>query len=309
MTTSQDRSRRKHARDRGRVLLVSDDSIVLYQPALTEAGLEVVEVTGGAAALVSVQRSRPHLVIAGTTVEGIRPEELARTLGNVPLILIGTARSTNELRREALAAGAFDYFEMPAELETLVLRAKQLVAITLTMERLRADSDLDSLTGLANRRRFRAALVREVERWRRYSVPCALILLDIDHLKAINDRYGHPAGDQVIQHVAYTLAQCSRDNDTASRMGGEEFALLLAGLSGDKAAKAAERLRRIISEQPVEGVGRVTVSIGVAACPEHAVSERTLYAASDAALYVAKTGGRNRVSVAPAMVNQDSGKS
>ena len=291
------------------MLLVSDDSVARYQPALIEAGLEVVEVTRGAAALIAVQRSRPHLVIASATVEGIRPEELARALGKVPLILIGTVQSTSELRLNALVAGAFDYFELPAELEMLVLRARQLVAITLAMDRLSAESGLDSLTGLANRRRFRDALVREVERWRRYSVPCALILLDIDHLKVINDKHGHPAGDQVIQHVAYTLAQCSRDNDTAARMGGEEFALLLAGLGEDKAAKAAERLRRIISERPVEGVGRVTISIGVAACPQNADSERALYAASDAALYVAKTEGRNQVSVAPVMVSHNSGRS
>jgi diguanylate cyclase (GGDEF)-like protein len=217
----------------------------------------------------------------------------------VPLILVGRETATTERRIEALSAGAFDYFELPAEVALLTLRIRQLVNLKLVTDRLRADADLDSLTGLANRRRFRRALAREVERWRRYGVPCALLLLDIDHMKAINDQHGHTAGDSVIRHIADTLLSVSRDNDTAARVGGEEFALLLAGTAGEKAQRAADRLRSILSQKVVEGVGRVTVSIGVATCPEHANSERTLYSVSDQALYVAKNTGRDRVSVAP----------
>jgi diguanylate cyclase (GGDEF)-like protein len=125
--------------------------------------------------------------------------------------------------------------------------------------------------------------------------------LDIDHLKAINDHYGHPAGDAVIRHVANTLVEVSRDNDTAARLGGEEFALLLAGISEGKAVLAAERLRGILAQQEIAEVGRISVSIGVAGCPAHASSQRTLYAVSDRALYVAKNEGRNRVAVAPLM--------
>jgi diguanylate cyclase (GGDEF)-like protein len=169
------------------------------------------------------------------------------------------------------------------------------------MDRLRAEADLDHLTGLANRRRFRVALTREVERWRRYGVPCALLLLDIDYMKAINDKYGHPAGDAVIREIAGTLAKVSRNNDTAARLGGEEFALLFAGIDDTKAELAAKRLLTILAEQHVEGVGNISVSIGVAACPAHADSERALYAASDRALYVAKNEGRNRLAVAPLM--------
>ncbi len=135
------------------------------------------------------------------------------------------------------------------------------------IDQLRADADLDSLTGLANRRRFRVALAREVERWRRYRVPCALLMLDIDHLKRINDKFGHPAGDVVIRQIAQTLKEVSRDNDTAARLGGEEFRLLLAGVDLEKAAAAANRLRTVLSGKRVEGVGTVTVSIGVAGCP------------------------------------------
>ncbi len=301
--TGQDRSAHAGSRERGRVLIITDEISVGYRRPLEDAGLEVVGVSAGAAALVSLRRSRPQLVIATAPIKGISTAELARMLyqmeDGLPLILVGAAAATSERRFEALAAGAFDYFQNPKEIPLLVMRASQLVALRQTMDALRAEADLDHLTGLANRRRFRVALTREVERWRRYGVPCALLMLDIDHMKEINDKYGHPAGDVVIRHVANTLIEASRDNDTAARVGGEEFALLLAGISDAKAGMAAERLRRFLSEKDVEGVGKISVSIGVAACPAHANSERTLYAASDGALYVAKNQGRNRVSVAP----------
>jgi diguanylate cyclase (GGDEF)-like protein len=117
-------------------------------------------------------------------------------------------------------------------------------------------------------------------------------------LKRINDTHGHSAGDVVIRRVAQALMQMSRDNDTAARLGGEEFALLLAGANAEKAIAAAERLRQTVAAEALESIGRVTISLGVASCPAHAVTERELYAAADAALYAAKREGRDRVSVA-----------
>jgi diguanylate cyclase (GGDEF)-like protein len=263
----------------------------------------VVGVTGGAAALVALSRTRPHIVIVDLDLRGIAADELmdslARVENGVAVILIGVATTTTARRSEAIALGAFDYFQMPAELSLLVARTAQLVALRQTIARLRAEANRDYLTGLANRRRFRTALGQELERWRRYNVPCALVLVDIDHLKKINDKHGHSAGDRVIRHIASSLFELSRDNDTAARLGGEEFALLLAGANNEKALAAAERLRHVVSVMPVEEIGTVTISLGVAACPSHARTERTLYAASDAALYNAKRAGRNRTAVAP----------
>jgi diguanylate cyclase (GGDEF)-like protein len=118
-------------------------------------------------------------------------------------------------------------------------------------------------------------------------------------MKKINDTYGHPTGDRVLREISHTLAKVCRDNDVAARLGGEEFALLCANVDATRGELAARRLHEVLSQQEIEGVGQITVSIGVAACPEHANSERTLYAASDAALYVAKNEGRNRIGVAP----------
>jgi diguanylate cyclase (GGDEF)-like protein len=293
------------ARQSRRVLLITNDADDPLRASLESTGLEIVGVCAGAAALVSLQRSRPQLVIAGTATRGISTQELARMLGQsqdgTPLILVGAEAATRERRQAALSAGAWDYFQIPGEFELLSLRARQLIQVRQAMERLRGEADLDHLTGLANRRRFRVALTGEVERWRRYGVPCSLLLLDIDHMKAINDNFGHPVGDVVIREIAATLKRVSRDNDTAARLGGEEFALLFAGIDGTKAEPAARRLLDTLAEQQVEGVGNISVSIGVASCPDHADSERALYAASDQALYVAKNEGRKRVAVAPLM--------
>jgi diguanylate cyclase (GGDEF)-like protein len=292
-----------HARDQKRVLLVTDEpSRAVYGAALENAGFTVVGIAGGVAALISLRRTRPHLVVIDVSLKGIFAEELARSLtrteDSVAVVLMGDDAATNARRVAAIAAGAFDYFQMPNELPLFLARAAQLVEFKQTMERLRAEADRDYLTGLSNRRRFRLALGQEVERWRRYSVPCALVLVDIDHLKKINDKHGHSAGDRVIRHAANALVELSRDNDTAARLGGEEFALLLAGADDARAMAAAERLRQVVAATPVEDIGTVTISLGVAACPTHAITERTLYGVSDTALYRAKREGRNRTAVA-----------
>ncbi|MCA1593341.1 MAG: diguanylate cyclase [Acidobacteria bacterium] len=297
-------------RTQGRVLLITDDAAVgTCIPQLRNAGFFVAEATGGANALVALQRTRPHVVIVDTNLKGISAAEMARLLteaqDTVPVVLIGVEASSIERRAAAMASGAFDYFRLPTELALLLARTSQLVAHKLTIDGLRAEADRDFLTELANNRRFRKALGQEIERWRRYRMPCSLILLDVDHLKRVNDAHGHPAGDQVIRSIGNALKDLSRDNDTAARLGGEEFALLLAGVEIAKAVVVAERLRLAVAAQFVEGVGQVTISLGVAACPSHAQSGRELFAKSDAALYRAKRGGRNRTLTADDGISVD----
>src|SRR5437588_4359456 len=203
--------RRQQSRDQGRVLLIADDAgVSVFAPALEEGGLVVAGVAGGAKALVALGRTRPHVVVADSKLKGISAAELAHMLSDaqdsIPVVLVGVEHSTPELRGEAMAAGASDYFQLPSELPLLIARTLQLVAHKLMFEQLRAEADRDYLTGLANRRRFRKALGQEVERWRRYQIPCSLLTLDIDHLKKLHDTYGHPAGDRLISFVAEPLA-------------------------------------------------------------------------------------------------------
>ncbi|HEV3469152.1 MAG TPA: diguanylate cyclase [Pyrinomonadaceae bacterium] len=308
-TVRQPEKKRAPARDQGRVLVVAEDPRVRGCAAGVEAGgLFVSTSEGGTKSLIALRRTRPHVVVADVGLKGVSAQDLVRVLADaqeaVPVVLAGGEPATLERRAAAMGAGASDYFQLPAESALLVARVGQLAAYKLSMDRLRAEADRDYLTGLANRRRFRKALGQEVERWRRYQIPCSLLMLDVDHMKRINDGHGHPAGDRVIRYVASALTELSRDNDTAARLGGEEFALLLAGVGGEKAFAAAERLREDVCAGPLEEVGTVTISVGVAACPAHASSERELFAASDAALYRAKREGRNRSVAAELIAGQ-----
>jgi len=155
----------------------------------------------------------------------------------------------------------------------------------------------DPLTGLHNRRSFEVRLAEEVERTRRSQVPFALLLLDLDHSKQVNDRFGHQAGDQALQAVASVLEQQLRAVDLPARIGGEEFAVLLPDTAGQGALDTAERLRAAIATRPIAHEGAtiaVTASIGVACCSAHADTSEGLLRVADLALYQAKRAGRNR---------------
>ena len=155
----------------------------------------------------------------------------------------------------------------------------------------------DSLTGLINHLEFLRRLEEEVERARRYRRPLALLMLDIDHFKNVNDTYGHLAGDEVLRTLAARLKAELRPADQAARYGGEEFAVILPETAVAGALELAERLRAAASASaiaPGQAVN-LTVSIGVAAFPEDAETDKALLAAADGALYAAKQAGRNRV--------------
>ncbi|MGW8391602.1 GGDEF domain-containing protein [Pseudoduganella sp. HUAS MS19] len=159
----------------------------------------------------------------------------------------------------------------------------------------------DSMTGIANRRHLMERGNDEIERARRYHLPLALLLLDIDHFKQINDRFGHPAGDKLLQVIAQACQTNARNVDLPGRLGGEEFALLMPETSAVAARLAAERLRRAIAAITPELSGvphQVTASFGVAALRSHDASMEGLLVRADAALYRAKNGGRNRVEAA-----------
>ena len=170
---------------------------------------------------------------------------------------------------------------------TLALRAAALQA---EVERL---ADTDGLTGLANRRVFQLALSRELALAQRRGEPCTLILLDVDHFKAVNDTHGHQAGDEVLRRVGLALAETARGTDVAARYGGEEFVVILPACSPGEAVTVAERFRAAVAA----GTGQVpvTVSAGVATYPHDAADETSLIAAADHALYRAKRTGRDRV--------------
>ena len=164
---------------------------------------------------------------------------------------------------------------------------------------------VDGLTGLANRRLCTAALDKELARAERFGEPLALVLADLDDFKSINDRFGHPTGDEVLRAFADLLQGSVREIDLAGRWGGEEFVMLLPETDLEGGRKLADRIRQTLAEHEFTGrdaaTFRVTASLGVAAFPD-APSEDQLVAAADAALYDAKRSGKNRVGSAAVTV-------
>ena len=160
----------------------------------------------------------------------------------------------------------------------------------------------DHLTGIANRRAFFEAAEREIARRKKSPRPLSLVLFDADHFKAVNDTYGHPAGDAVLCHLAKLLMSTFRQVDVVARVGGEEFAVLLPSTDLQTALKIANRLRENVESQVVEVDGvkiRFTVSGGVASMDENTSSLDAVMKLADKALYQAKSSGRNRIEAHP----------
>jgi diguanylate cyclase (GGDEF)-like protein len=157
---------------------------------------------------------------------------------------------------------------------------------------------VDAMTGLNNRRHFLVLAENEWSRFRRYGRPLALLMIDIDRFKSVNDTYGHDVGDEVIKSVAAILQQHKRTSDVGGRLGGEEFALLLPEATLDNAIAAAERFRDLVAEHVIMAAGHrmpVTVSIGASIARSDMAGIDELLKDADVALYEAKRSGRNRV--------------
>lgn len=156
----------------------------------------------------------------------------------------------------------------------------------------------DPLTGLLNRRAFHERLAEEADRARRYGDHFALILIDIDRFKLVNDTFGHDIGDEVLRWIGRVLTEHTRAADSPFRIGGEEFAILAPATSARVALALAVRLVSLVGEAkpPLELELNVTMSAGYASCPEHGDSATMLYSLADQALLKAKSEGRNQVS-------------
>jgi two-component system cell cycle response regulator len=240
----------------------------------------------GATALhPSMRRITDPSPIAEQTLSALRMGLLALASLSAPAALIIQQLRGAPLDIPVLAGGA-------AVLFGLVLgRMAGLVAVQ------RHAAVTDGLTKLHNRRFLEEQLRLDADRARRAEQQLSLVLLDIDHFKAINDTYGHPGGDRILCQVAERLQQVVRSGDVVARYGGEEFAILVPGVGSVQLHELAERLRQSIAGQPMRpnesGWVGITVSVGAASLPDHAGSVAELVTCADNALYAAKHAGRN----------------
>jgi two-component system cell cycle response regulator len=237
----------------------------------------------------------------------------SRTATRHAVIVIHDGRSDPAVVPSALDIGANAVTQGGFDAEEVALRLQPLIARKLKVDALRDSVDarlslavLDPLTGLYNRRYAETYMRRVIAQASDTGQPFALMLLDLDRFKSVNDTYGHIVGDEVLIETARRLRDNVREVDLLVRHGGEEFLIALPATDFDAASAAAERLRRVIAEAPVRSASQgtdvsITVSIGVTVCtgaPDEAHTLQGLIDAADRALYASKTDGRNLVSFA-----------
>jgi diguanylate cyclase (GGDEF)-like protein len=188
---------------------------------------------------------------------------------------------------------------------TWLVSAWLVFAVTEQSRRLRGMAITDPLTGAYNRRYLEEQAQQALHAWRRYSQPSAILLIDIDHFKRVNDRFGHNVGDAAIKRLVRVISGRVRSVDTVCRFGGEEFVVLLSETTIETASNIAEQLRALVESERILPEGTMTISIGVCDVTVADTLDRWLNLA-DAALYLAKSNGRNRVEVAtPTKVSRE----
>lgn len=223
---------------------------------------------------------------------------------HVPVLMI-TATSDKQVLYDALRTGANDFLHSPidqlelrARVTTMLKVRSGALALIEANEKLYRMATIDDLTQVYNRRRFFEQATIEMARARRYGRALSVVMLDADHFKKINDRYGHMAGDTVLKCLAEICVLSIRPSDFIGRLGGEEFAVCLPETDGDAAYNVAERIRAAIAEASVDADGATisfTVSLGVAEIGAADQDVTSVLSRADEALYRAKSLGRNRI--------------
>jgi two-component system, cell cycle response regulator len=301
-------------RETGRILVVDDnqDNIEIIATRLRYRGYEIVEASDGAQALALVAEFAPDLILLDVMLPDIDGYEISRRIKGsdsmpfIPIILV-TARDSTQDKVAGLDAGADDYLTKPINFPELEARVRSMLRIKRLQDELEEKnrelerlSISDGLTGLYNHRHIHGLLGEEFERTERTNDRLSVAMFDLDRFKAVNDSYGHQAGDRVLVQMAEILGESARDIDRLGRYGGEEFMALLPETGVDDAVVFVERVRREVARRMFD-IGRdeplrMTVSAGLACYPHELVdSPETLVRLADEALYAAKAAGRNRV--------------
>lgn len=303
----------------GRILIVDDNALIRgeIKAVLMKDGSfsHFMEAADGLTAFKTIMEHPPDLVLCDLVMPGfdglkfLGLKASRKELEQIPVIIL-TAEDDLDRKAEILERGASDYVTKPFHEKELLARVRIHTKLKLLQDELREKNVLletlsvtDVLTGLSNRRRLMSRLEEEVGRARRYQTPLAVVMIDIDHFKQVNDVHGHAMGDEVLRNIGAMLKAGVRGTDLAARYGGEELTLVLPHTDIPAALLVAENLREKFAslEHQLDGVTlKKTISMGVAARDGKGdmPSAEDLLKHADEALYRAKQGGRNRVEVA-----------
>jgi diguanylate cyclase (GGDEF)-like protein len=312
-----------------RVLVVEDDRAMrtLLEKMLIAAGHSVFIASNGIEALNMIEKERPQLIVTDWIMPQMNGIELCRELRRNPenrsiYVIIVTIQDSSDKLVEAFEAGADDYLHKPitpkiffARLragqrvvqlqEELAFDREQLMHFSAELaaanDRLQGQALSDALTGLPNRRFAMERLEQEWALTKRGDRTLSCMMIDIDHFKSVNDRFGHQVGDDALKLVADTLRRAARIQDVVCRYGGEEFLVICPDTNAEAAVQCAERLRINVTVQGLHlqdgGEHKMTVSIGVAEKSETINTLEALLIRADSNLYAAKKSGRNRTVV------------
>jgi diguanylate cyclase (GGDEF)-like protein len=291
---------------RQKVLAIDDSEAIhaLLRARLSTEPVELHHAAGGIEGLRRASELLPDLILLDVEMPDPDGFEVCRQLKaqtrtqTIPVVFLSGAAST-EQKIQGLELGATDYIAKPFDPAELRARVRASLRTKYLMDLLARKAMIDGLTGLWNRAYFENRLNTELSLARRAQQRLACVMIDLDHFKLVNDRFGHPFGDEVLRSVAQILSETGRSEDVVCRYGGEEFVLLAPNTRAEAAVELAERARRAIESHEWNHGGKtvsVTCSAGVADLqnsPPPSILER-----ADAALYQAKHDGRNRVVLA-----------
>src|SRR5580704_5227424 len=299
-------------------ILVADDDAAsreLVVRLLRKRDYEVVSAADGYAALEILRGAgAPRLALLDWMMPQMDGPQVCRELRKNPLaayvyVVLLTSKRDKQHVVEGLESGADDYLTKPFDFEELMARLRAGTRVLELEDNLVTARDVqrfkashDDLTGVWNRGAVLDLLQRELWRTEREGGSLAMLLVDLDHFKAVNDSLGHVSGDDVLRETAHRMSESVRSYDLVGRYGGEEFLILLPGCDRGAAEERAVRLATAVAGSPIETAGgqtRVTLSIGVISTTDAPGSNSlALLRAADAALYRAKAAGRNRVELA-----------
>jgi len=287
-----------------RILVIDDAEDIqrLLRKKLSDEGYEVRAAFDGNEGIRLAKLCAPNLVLLDLSMPDVDGFEVLRELKDdevtmhAPVILLSGSTETQDVIM-GLELGAVDFIRKPFDFAELRARVRSAIRIHKLLGLLAQRAQIDGLTGLWNRAYFDSRLENELSEASRSGAPLALAMCDIDRFKEINDEYGHPAGDAVLEGFARLLLSELRKHDVACRYGGEEFAVIFTNTHESEAAVVLERIRTRLESQiwPNHPERRVTASFGLASADPTALDAQTLVAAADGALYRAKASGRNRL--------------